>query len=318
MGLLLSGALCACADGPQLGAAGTPTADDHFRLDAAYEAAALQESASAQSPWALSPDPADPHDFWLSLGESPDGNIERYYSKISGKAIETARAQAEQHAAVEEMANKAADAAQARADEARKAIGTAAPDPDDSAELTAERAKAMLAAFDVLTALEVKAARQKVIDDARKASRYVDSSKTDADLKTARNALNGAVDAIYSDGISQAVEKLNAEYELPGNPRRASAETQSGYEGEYYKLDRVDRYFKENWAGDNQASTTENCKSALGFHKDGDNTVLKDPTADNVDNFCGIRQGLISLLVSYKGTKKPAEAQNTAEASGNP
>jgi hypothetical protein len=251
-GLLLCGALCACAQYP-VGTQSAAGSSDRFKLDAAYEAQALQEDAGAAGHRAVKLDPSDPEEPWVALGDSPDGNVQRYYSKIAEKAAETARERTAQRAAVEEAANKAADEVKARADEERKRVGVAPPDPDDSPELVAEKRKALLAAFDVQAAADVRAARQKVVDDARRAQRYVDAAKTEADLKTTIDSLNAAIDAIYSDGIARAIQKLNAEYELAGNTRRIAAEKQSGYEGPYYKLERVDRYFKENWAGGKEA-----------------------------------------------------------------
>jgi hypothetical protein len=56
----------------------------------------------------------------------------------------------------------------------------------------------------------------------------------------------------------------------------------------------------------NPAPEVEACKSKLGFKIDfaGDEFRVKDPTADNVDGVCGVRDGLVSLLKSYRGTNK--------------
>lgn len=310
--LLLCGALCACAGAPPAAKPAAPAANDRYGLDAAFVARALQNDAAGGARPAVKLDPADPKDAWVTLGDAPDGNVERYYSKVYLDATETARLEAARRASVEEVADKAAGEAQARADEARKSLGTAPPDPDDSPDLVAEKRRALLAAFDAKTPAMVEAARRKVIDDARRAQRYVDEAKSEADLKAKLDSLNAAIDAIYSDGIARAIERLNAEYELPGNPRRVSAERLSGYDGEYYKLERVERYFKENWAGEKKTYSVENCKAALGFRKDRESADLKDPNADNVDSLCGVREGLVALLISYKGTNKPPVSPDTA------
>ena len=259
-------------------------------------------------------DPPDPG-AWAALRDDfsgPEGAVERYYSKVVESAEAVVRNRAEQRMAVEEAATMAAAAAQARADDVRRKIASTTYDPDDSPELAARKRETAMVAFDMKTAADVAATRQKVIDDARASQRYVDAAQVEADFKAARDALNVVVDEAYTDGIIRAIETLNAEYELAGNPRRNLAEKQSGYEGPYYKLDRVDRYFAKNWKGDNQAAAIENCKAALGFKKSGgDSGNFKDPRVDNVDKLCGVREGLISLLASYRGTNKPL---GTAEA----
>jgi hypothetical protein len=274
-------------------------------------------------------DPTDPG-AWAALRDNfpgPEGAVERYYSKVIEKAEEKARNRASQRLAVEEAASMAAVAAQAGADEVRRKIASATYDPDDSPELAARTRQAALAAFDVKTSADVAAARQKVIDDARESRRYVDEAQAEEDFKATREALDAAIDEAYTDGVVRAVEDLNAEYELAGNPRRTYAENESGYAGSYYKLDRVDRYFAENWKGENQAVAVEKCKATLGFAKgSGDGSNFKDPSVENVDKLCGIREGLIALLASYRGRNKPshfdgkdsAPSAATAEAENSP
>jgi hypothetical protein len=265
-----------------------------------------QDDAHRQAPRTARLNPAD-LEGWAALGGgflSPKGSIERYYSQVSEKALATLRGHAAQRAAVEEAANKAADEVRARADDARRKVLSGSPDPDDSPELAAEKRRALLAAFDAKTDGNVKTARQKVLDDARAAQRYVDSAQAQADLRATLDALYARVDAVYTEGITQAVEKLSAEYALAGSARRNSAETLSGYEGRYYKVERVDRYFKENWRGEMEPLAIETCKAALGFKMGGDGGNFKDPSVENVDKICGVRDGLISLLVSYKGSNK--------------
>jgi hypothetical protein len=293
--LLMCAALGACASAPPRPQAGGP--------------------AASRSP---SRGPADQAESPTIFGAVPDGGLQRLYSRIYDKAAEAARLQFEQRAFVQEAADQAADAVQVRADDERKRIGTGEADPDDSAELAAENRRSLLAAFDAQTAADIKAARQRVIDDARRAQRYVEPAKSEADLQAALDALHAEIDAVYSNGIPRAVEKLKAEYELPDNPRRVSAEKRSGYTGEFYRLDRVERYFKETWAGDRRAATIENCKAALGFKKEGVSVDLKDPTADNVDELCGVREGLVALLSSYRGSKKSPAEPSTADVEDGP
>jgi Flp pilus assembly protein TadD len=66
--LLLCGAACACAGLPRVFKPADPlTAQDHFRLGAAYEAQGLQDDAARQYQRAAKLDPADP-EVWMALG----------------------------------------------------------------------------------------------------------------------------------------------------------------------------------------------------------------------------------------------------------
>lgn len=297
---------------PAQGAGSSPSAAPSPAPDAAADPAAGKPGAPSpddaflQSPRTERINSAD-LEAWAAFGgdfAGPKGNIERYYSQVSEKAAETLRRLAAQRAATEEAAGKAAEDVRIRADAARRGITSGPADPDDSPELAAEKRRALLAAFDARTDAMVKTARQKVLDDARASQRYTDSAQAEADLKATLAALYARVDAAYTDAIAKAIDKLNAEYELPGSARRGAAEAMSGYAGRYYKVERVNRYFNENWKGDMEPLAIETCKSALGFKMGGDGGNFKDPSVENVDKICGVREGLIALLVSYKGSNK--------------
>jgi hypothetical protein len=249
--------------------------------------------------------PVDPH-AWSPIGNEFTGSkdISRYYNRVLEKANETARTLTAQREAVEQAANAAAEAASARADDERRKIAAIGSDPDDSPEVVAQRRKALSAALDAKVADQAAEARRKIIDDARASHTYVDAAKIEADLQSTRDALNAELKTIYSEAITRAVDKLNADYETAGSQRRVYAENESGYKGPYYKLERVERYFGENWKGGKLLPNVEKCTLALGFKKDGDSADFKDPTVDNVDKLCGVRDGLVALLASYKGRNK--------------
>lgn len=249
--------------------------------------------------------PVDPH-AWTAIGNEYTGSqeISRYYAKALEKANATARTLTAQREAVEQAANAAADAARSRADDERRRIAAIGTDPDDSPELIAERRKAMSASLDAKIADQAAEARRKIIDDARASHTYVDAARIEADLQSTRDALNAEMRTAYADGIARAIDKLNADYETAGSQRRVYAENESGYKGPYYKLERVERYFGENWKGAKLGPSVEKCTLSLGFKPEGDSADFKDPTEDNVDKLCGVRDGLVTLLASYKGRNK--------------
>jgi len=283
LGVIMCAALCAAAGAEERG-------DDTGMRD---------------NPKAPALGPVDPH-AWTAIGNDFTGGqeIARYYAKVIEKANATARALTAQRESIEQAANAAADAARARADDERRKIAAIGQDPDDSPELVAERRKAAEAALDAKIADQAAEARRKIIDDSRASHSYVDAAKIEADLQSTRDALNAEIKGVYADGIVRAIDKLTAEYETAGTPRRVYAENESGYKGPYYKLERVERYFGENWKGAKQGPSVEKCTLALGFKKDGDSADFKDPTVDNVDKLCGVRDGLVNLLASYKGRNK--------------
>jgi tetratricopeptide (TPR) repeat protein len=68
LGLLLCGALCACAGLPRVIRPADPlTAEEHFRLGASYEAQGLQDDAARQYERAVRINAADP-EGWVALG----------------------------------------------------------------------------------------------------------------------------------------------------------------------------------------------------------------------------------------------------------
>lgn len=297
LGVFLCGALCA--------AAGAADRGDDTGMTAPPKAPALG--------------PVDPH-AWRAIGADYTGtqDIARYYAKVIEKANATARALTAQREAVEQAANAAADAARSKADDERRKIAAIGSDPDDSPEVVAERRKALSAELDAKIADQAAEARRKIIDDARASHMYVDAAKIEADLQSTRDALNAEIKTAYSDGITRAIDKLNADYETPGSQRRVYAENESGYKGPYYKLERVERYFGENWKGGKLLPSVEKCTLALGFKPDGDSADFKDPTEDNVDKLCGVRDGLVSLLASYKGRNKVPGKETVLDAGNKP
>jgi hypothetical protein len=110
------------------------------------------------------------------------------------------------------------------------------------------------------------------------------------------------VDAAYSDGIAQSEAKLHAAYKTPGNARQKTAESLSGYGPFYMKhVARVDDFFAEAWEGDKLPAATKACKTKLGFKMPVlTGAGFKDPSEDNVDGPCGVREGLVASLVKYK------------------
>jgi Flp pilus assembly protein TadD len=74
--LWLCGALCACAHLPQLREAADPlTAEEHYRLGAAYDAQGLLDDAARQYRAAAALNPADP-ETWVALGNIAFGRGE--------------------------------------------------------------------------------------------------------------------------------------------------------------------------------------------------------------------------------------------------
>lgn len=280
-----------------------------FMCAALCAAAAAEErgddTGMRENPKAPVLGPVDPH-AWTAVGNEFTGSqeIARYYAKVIEKANATARALTAQRESIEQAANAAADAARSRADDERAKIAAIGADPDDSPELVAQRRKTLAAQLDAKIADQAAEARRKIIDDSRASHSYVDAAKIAADLQSTRDALNAEIKGVYADGISRAIDRLNAEYETAGSPRRTFAENESGYKGPYYKLERVERYFGENWKGGKLQPSIEKCTLALGFKTDGDSADFKDPTVDNVDKLCGVRDGLVGLLASYKGSNK--------------
>ncbi|HXS99639.1 MAG TPA: hypothetical protein VN915_03120 [Elusimicrobiota bacterium] len=243
---------------------------------------------------------ASPAQGFLGKLFSPKGSVERYYSKANEAAADEAHARLSRRVETEAAANDAAEAEQARQEAARSRLAAAPSDPDDSASVAAAKRAAALADFDAKAKAAVQAAHDGVI----KADKgYMPADKAAADLKAKRDALNATVDAAYTDGVNKAVAALNAAYKTKGTKQYAAAQSRSGYDTFYdQKLARVDQYFTQNWAGAGQAVNVAKCKAALGFKMDGDGSGFKDPSPDNVDKRCGVQDGLVTVLRSFRGS----------------
>lgn len=183
---------------------------------------------------------------------------------------------------------------------------------------------AMLKNYDAETTRIAK----KASDDFKAA--HKDDYESEAAAGKAREAsaaaLNDTLDAVYASGIAQAVDGpknspqsgLVGLYKTPNTDQRRHAERKSGYgvvDGvDYYDKyvvqgGRVEAYFAANWGGDKRAAAIESCKAALGFKKGGDSGNFKDPSVENVDKYCGIRDGLPAFLATFKGKQLPAPAK---------
>ena len=155
---------------------------------------------------------------------------------------------------------------------------------------------------------------------------YVSAEDGDKIIAAKRKATNDKLDAAYSATIAASVKSLNDLYKASDSDQRSYAERKSGYKGQWYDkyainppnppidgqpYGRVDLYFTQSWKG---AAAVDKCKAALGFKADGDSSKFKDPNTENVDKVCGVRDGLVALLVSFKGKQQPAKPVDTAAA----
>ena len=229
------------------------------------------------------------------------GSVDRYYSKINKAAADEAHNRASRRSDTESAANDAAGSEQARQEAARSQLAAAPSDPDDSATVAAAKRTAALQTFDAKAKTAIQAAHDGVIASDKS---YVPADKAGAELKAKQAELNATVDAAYTDGINKAVDKLNAAYKTPETKQRSEAEKKSGYEGAFYKVERVDAYFADNWKGAAQGPAVVKCKASLGFDIKGVGGKFKDPSPQNIDKSCGVHDGLIMMLASYKGSNK--------------
>jgi hypothetical protein len=272
--------------------------------------------------------------FFGGIGDffTGKGDAARYHSKVSEDVAATASARDDRRTEIEADAQSAADVVQAKADAERRRIEKDPGDPDDSPAVADAKRKAALKKHDEETQAAVTKTREGIIADAKKDPKnpYVDADKTKGDRDAANVALNKTVDAAFSDGIVQSVGSLQSDYKAPGSKRRLYAEKKSGYEGAdpagqpYYKTDRVDRFFHENWEGGQQKAAILSCKADLGFELSADGKTLSlksDPSPDNLDGMCGphatkyctakvcgVRDGVSNFMKSYKGTNTQAPA----------
>jgi hypothetical protein len=234
----------------------------------------------------------------------------------NGKEAELNRnAAAAQRAADAQKARDLADAAaKAKADEDR--IRRTPMDPDLSAAEAARIQNEQIAAREKAAA-ERKAAIEKAAADA-KAQRAKDeaaalkaaqdaAAKAKAESDAKLKALDDTVNKAYDDGIAKAEAALHLDYKKPGSDRRDAAERESGYTGSFYRLERVDKYFGDNWEGASLPKAAAACKTKLGFKMPvGNGAGFKDPSADNVDGMCGVHGGLVGYLSSFRGSVKGA------------
>jgi hypothetical protein len=286
-----------------------PLTDDQKKAAALLPAPPISPAVVVGAPAALTPSEAllkaTPAQGFLGRLFHHRSSVDRYASKFNADLAATASSQADHRIVTETAANDAADAAAARSAAAREQLAAAPSDPDDSPAVATAKRNAALAAFDTKAALDVKAAHDGVI---AADTSYVPAAKAAADLAAKRQALNDTLDAAYSDGISRSVDTLNAEYKRDGSSQRKYAEKKSGYEGQYYKPERVDLYFTTNWGPAVRPAAIASCKIALGFTKDGKSGDFKDWGVDNVDKNCGLkpkvglRDSLAAMLASYKGS----------------
>jgi hypothetical protein len=247
---------------------------------------------------------ATPAQGFLGRIFSPKGNVERYYSKINEAAAEKADAQAQHRIAFEDAANDAADAERSvRAAKRKEIADNSAP---YSPDLKEDPKIAVLWAYDAETNAKAAAARKAFMESHK--AEYVSKADSDAALAAKRAELNARVDSAYSDGITKALGRLHKDYATYGTSRQKYAAKKSGYDGHddkgpFYKTDRVDAYFAKSWDPAANPKAVGNCKAALGFKKDGDSGDFKDPSDENVDKICGVRDGLVKELETYKHQK---------------
>lgn len=228
------------------------------------------------------------------------------------RALNWQASQADRAAKMNEDQKVIAAAGKARADIA--AIHKAPQDPDLSKEEADRLVGEQVAAREKAAAAEAAAIRKATADakaarDAAAAAALKEAQAKEAAAlaaKTAKlKALDETVDKAYTDGIARSETNLHGAYKKPGDDRRNAAEKASGYSGPYYRTERVDKYFTDVWEGDKLAGRTAWCKTKLGFKMPvGTGEDFKDPSVDNVDGLCEVRNGLVGLLNSYRGSVK--------------
>lgn len=162
-------------------------------------------------------------------------------------------------------------------------------------------------------AIDAYNAGTKKIADAKKAAflnehkgDYLTADEGKAALDAQRKKDEETLDAAYSAGIAQSIQSLNGLYKAAKSDQRSYAEDHTSYKGQWYDKyaiqgGRVDLYFAQSWK---DASAVEKCKAALGFKAGGDGSRFEDPGVENVDNICGVRDGVVKLLQSYYQNRK--------------
>ncbi len=260
---------------------------------------------------------------WLSPKDTAERYAAHEQEAISAAASDAIRARtrverqvnaravlAEQQAQSDEQRRVAAATAKAKADE--DGIRQAPQDPDLSAAEAARVQKEAIAAREAAAAAELAKIRKDAADakaardaqakkDLEAAQAAAAAAKTAADAKA--KALDETVGKAYDDGIAKSEAQLHTAYKTPGDDRRDKAEELSGYSGKFYRVERVDKYFADKWEGDKLPAATAACKTQLGFKLPvASGAGFKDPSVDNVDGICGVRDGLVAALKSYRGT----------------
>ncbi|MFI5347098.1 MAG: hypothetical protein ACHQ51_12055 [Elusimicrobiota bacterium] len=260
---------------------------------------------------------------WLSPKETAERYAAHENEAISETAADAMRArarterslnsqgvEADRRAKADEERRVAAAAAKAKTDEEN--LRQAPQDPDLSAAEAARVQKEQIAAREKAAVEEqakirAEAAKAKAARDAEAAKALAAAQKAAAEAQAAADAKSKALDATvgkaYDDGIAKSEAQLHTAYKTKDDARRSAAEKLSGYTGQFYRVERVDKFFTSAWEGDKLPAATAACKTQLGFKLPVANgSGFKDPSADNVDGYCGVRDGLVALLKSYRGS----------------
>lgn len=315
------------------GAPGTPVAPpldpkQQQTADAGLPPAQAKPAPAPASPWEalVKATPSAGFFGWFSSKET----AERYAAHENEAAAELASnasrardqkqrelnwqgAAADRQAKFDEDRRVAAAAAKAKRDE--EGIRQAPQDPDLSPAEAERRQKEAIAAREKASAEEqakiradaaaAKAARDAEAAKTLKAAQDA-AAKAEAEASAKRKALDETVNKAYDDGVVKAEAELHGAYKKPGDDRRSAAEKLSGYTGQFYRVERVDKFFADAWEGDKLPAATAACKTKLGFKMPvNSGEGFKDPNADNVDGYCGVRTGLVAHLNSYRGSVKP-------------
>jgi hypothetical protein len=236
-------------------------------------------------------------------------DAERYLSEQRAADAEAASARQRQRDALQRSADlvkkRTYDACQVKV----AAINNGAYSPDYKPE-TVAKLKA-----DQITALNCPAQADAAFAAFVKDHPISTNEQLDAAKKAKFDELDRQMDEAYSDGVTTTAGALNADYKNARSGRRRAVEDATGYKGQFYDPSRVDAYFRVYWAGDKLPASVTTCKAALGFKMGSlDGKGFKDPSMDNVDGVCGVRddnsskpkslrQDLVLYMNSFKGSK---------------
>lgn len=263
------------------------------------------------------PPPPKPKTTWQQISNAAPScffcggkeDAERFVSKQREADAEAAsQRQAQRDAlqrAADQVKKRAFDACQAEATR----INNEAYSPDYKPETVAAMKKQKV------DALNCSGRADGAFADFVKKNPIATNEQLTAATKTKFDELDRQMDDAYTDGVTVAAGALKADYKNARSGRRRAVENATGYKGQFYDGSRVDAYFTAFWAGDKLNASVTNCKTALGFKMGSlDGAGFKDPSVDNVDGSCGVRddnkskpksvlQDLILHMNSYKGTK---------------